>query len=162
MESRENYGYEFKKRVVSSWNKFRMTEGRLGMVMSKSILIIISRHFNNMEEFLKNHENFIKEKLNLPWENREELADFHLVQIQFLQHERIVHLIITIFFAVFLFAAFCLTLFFDNWLFFALDWLILVLLVPYIFHYYKLENWVQRWYRYYKELKSRQKRSVLD
>ncbi|MDD2515917.1 MAG: hypothetical protein PHF46_01295 [Candidatus Gracilibacteria bacterium] len=113
---------------------------------------------NSMEEFLKKHENFIKEKLNSSSENRGELANFHLTKIQFLQHERLIHLLVTLFFASILIVSFGIAMISNNSSIFILCGFILILLIPYIFHYYKLENGVQRWYGYYNELKFRGER----
>lgn len=77
--------------------------------------------------------------------------DFHLVQIRFLQHERLVHLL------VMLFVMFCFLVFFGLFLLFqelymlGLFFLCLVLTVFYVFHYFKLENTVIRWYYVYNE-----------
>ena len=69
-----------------------------------------------------------------------------ILQIQFFQHERLIHLLVTLLFAL---------LFVGTTLFFTvyptlpllvLDLLFLVLLVPYIRHYYILENGTQRLY----------------
>ena len=72
-----------------------------------------------------------------------------LVQIGFFQHERFIHLVVTVTFAMLtvisLFAAF----FGDQISLFALPLLLMVLLVPYINHYYLLENSVQKMYEYY-------------
>lgn len=76
-------------------------------------------------------------------------------QIQFFQHERLVHLLVTLLFAVMFVST---TLFFTvrpTLPVFVLDLLFLVLLVPYIRHYYILENGVQRLYFLYDRLRER-------
>lgn len=75
-----------------------------------------------------------------------------LIQIGFFQHERLIHLIVTVLFAlltvlVFLFAMTEFTLWMG-----ALLLLLLVLLIPYIRHYYLLENGTQKLYLYYDKL----------
>lgn len=75
-----------------------------------------------------------------------------LVQIGFFQHERLIHLIVTVLFAlmtvlVFLFAMTEFTLWTGVLLL-----LLLVLLIPYIRHYYLLENGTQKLYQYYDKL----------
>ena len=79
-----------------------------------------------------------------------------LIQIQFFQHERLIHLIVTALFALLM----ILSLFASRLLpkqpvLLALDVLFLVLLIPYIFHYYRLENGVQKLYEYYDKLNCR-------
>lgn len=87
-----------------------------------------------------------------PWEER---IREHLVQIRFFQHERAVHLLVTLAFAMFavvsLLAA-CIT---GEALLYLLLLALLLLLVPYIVHYYHLENGVQRLYRQYDGLAAR-------
>ena len=76
--------------------------------------------------------------------------------IQFFQHERLIHLIVTALFALLtilsLFASLLLP---KQPVLLALDVLFLVLLIPYIFHYYRLENGVQKLYEYYDKLNCR-------
>ncbi len=72
-----------------------------------------------------------------------------LVQIGFFQHERLIHLIVTVTFAVLAFLTLigCVLSFQIPLL--LLELLLLVLLIPYIRHYYILENGVQKLYTYY-------------
>ena len=75
-----------------------------------------------------------------------------LVQIGFFQHERLVHLIVTVLFAlmtilVFLQAATNFALWTGVLLL-----LLLVLLIPYIKHYWLLENGTQKLYQYYDKM----------
>lgn len=72
-----------------------------------------------------------------------------LVKIGFMQHERLIHFLVTILFALLLFM--CLIAFFvsGNMGMLAAALLMLALLIPYIAHYYFLENGVQRLYKIY-------------
>lgn len=76
---------------------------------------------------------------------REEL----LQRIKFYAHERLVHLIITMSFAIFLLLALLMYFVSKNTGVLALAALLLILLVPYVKHYYFLENSVQKMYTYY-------------
>lgn len=79
----------------------------------------------------------------------------HLVQVQFFQHERLIHLIVTVLFAILLFLS-MLMLYMDFQLpTLLLGLLLLVLLVPYIRHYYLLENTVQKMYEQYDQLRKK-------
>jgi len=72
-----------------------------------------------------------------------------LLQIAFFQHERLIHLIVTMTFALMTMitlAGICITGYLPLT---ALMILLLVLLIPYIRHYYILENGTQTLYRYY-------------
>lgn len=81
----------------------------------------------------------------------------HLVQISFFQHERLVHLLVTLAFAVMeIIAVFAATLA-PSPLTAALALLLLVLLVPYIVHYYFLENETQKLYAQYDRMLERQR-----
>lgn len=74
--------------------------------------------------------------------------------ILFFQHERLIHLLVTMLFALLTFGsliAFLVTGFFPV---IALFVLFLALLIPYIFHYYHLENGVQQLYDLYDQLKA--------
>ena len=95
----------------------------------------------------------------------EKLLAYHLHQISFFQHERLVHLMVTILFAILTFATFFL-LYMQigfsvlaveglSWGLLALFMLLLVLLVPYIMHYFLLENSVQKMYTQYDEMLKR-------
>ena len=72
-----------------------------------------------------------------------------LTKISFMQHERLIHFLVTMLFALLMFI--CLIGFFvsDNIGILAAAVLMLVLLVPYIAHYYFLENGVQKLYALY-------------
>ena len=85
-------------------------------------------------------------------EELETLKKQALTQISFFQHERLVHLIVTMTFAILTVVTLmtiCMTSFLPLA---ALELLLLVLLVPYIRHYYILENGTQTLYRYYDSL----------
>lgn len=75
-----------------------------------------------------------------------------LVQIQFFQHERLIHLIVTVLFALLTVITLLANLFLTEPLILILSLLFLVLLIPYIKHYYLLENGVQKLYEYYDAL----------
>lgn len=76
-----------------------------------------------------------------------------LIQIQFFQHERLIHLIVTALFALLTVISILVTLLLPGQpALLALDLLFLILLVPYIGHYYRLENGVQKLYEYYDRL----------
>ena len=75
-----------------------------------------------------------------------------LQRIAFYQHERLVHLLVTLFFAVFFLMSLALMLTVGGWGPITLTILFLGLLVPYIKHYYFLENSVQKMYTYYYKI----------
>lgn len=74
------------------------------------------------------------------------------VRIGFFSHERLVHMFIMLAFAVFFLMTFFSALFTGILGIYVLAGLFLVLLVPYIKHYYFLENSVQKMYLIYNDL----------
>lgn len=76
----------------------------------------------------------------------------HLTQIAFFQHERLIHLIVTVTFALLEMIAIALavTVFSPGIGLLAIA--LLVLLIPYVRHYYILENEVQKMYVQYDKL----------
>ena len=87
----------------------------------------------------------------------EKLLKNHTDQILFFQHERLIHLIVTVLFAILTFAVFFLLISLPAWNtgLFILLIALLVLLIPYIIHYYILENGVQKMYKQYDEILKR-------
>lgn len=75
-----------------------------------------------------------------------------LVKIGFMQHERLIHFLVTVLFALLMFMS--LTAYFISQIngMLAASALMLILLVPYIAHYYFLENGVQKLYKIYDEV----------
>ncbi|MBQ9140730.1 MAG: hypothetical protein IJX63_02925, partial [Lachnospiraceae bacterium] len=85
-------------------------------------------------------------------EERKEMAAKMLVQIQFFQHERLIHLIVTVTFALLTILAIFAFLALIQIGLLLLSGLLIILLVPYIRHYYILENGVQKLYTYYDKM----------
>ena len=84
-----------------------------------------------------------------------EIIDEHLVQVSFFQHERIVHLLVTLAFALMELASAVAAVLVPQPILGALALLLLVLLVPYIVHYYFLENETQKLYAQYDRMLER-------
>ena len=119
---------------------------------------MITREVRKMEKRLLDYMAYLKdisEKAESGAFSSEELAVLRqqaLVQIGFFQHERFIHLIVTMTFAVvtiMTLLGICVTGYMPL---VALMVLLLVLLIPYIRHYYILENGTQTLYRYYDSL----------
>ncbi len=89
---------------------------------------------------------------NEPGTDWEDILNEHLVQISFFQHERLVHLIVTVIFAVLTVATIFVTMFMTSLWMLLLTLLFLSLLVPYIMHYYLLENETQKMYVQYDRM----------
>ncbi len=89
------------------------------------------------------------EKDDLDWENE---IRKHLIQIGFFAHERLVHLIVTVLFAIGTIICVLYLNFSGSMIILALVVALLILLIPYIMHYYLLENSVQRMYKQYDKM----------
>ena len=86
---------------------------------------------------------------------KETLASM-LVSIGFFQHERLIHLLVTLAFAVMTILSLLMTV--QEFYFIPLFVLFLVLEIPYVLHYYRLENGVQKLQRLYREAEERLKK----
>jgi len=106
-----------------------------------------------MEKKLKTYHQFIKKASAHP---TPELIKYHQQMVKQFQHERLIHLIVTMFFALFMIIFFIFTtiLFltlpnslWDNIFTYSTSFITLVLFITtlfYIRHYYQLENGVQQ------------------
>ena len=86
----------------------------------------------------------------------------HRIQIGFFQHERLIHLLVTLVFAILSMAVFLLDYFRFSLFLSLLLVLFLLLLIPYVFHYFHLENGVQKMYRQYDLIMKRSRKSKKD
>ena len=102
-----------------------------------------------MKKYLKNYiqeiENVIKTK-----KITNSTIEKHLIKIEFFQHERFIHLLVTIFYAT-LFLIF-LGLGIISYIFFLIDGIVMIFLICYIVHYFHLENGVQHLYELYDQM----------
>jgi hypothetical protein len=104
---------------------------------------------------MKSHERYIREMLekNLDREALLNLLQYHDKQIQWLQHERLIHLITMLFVCLFMLLIFGFTILVPSLPCMILSALLMILSVAYIIHYYRLENGVQRWYSLSNQIK---------
>ena len=84
-------------------------------------------------------------------EDIEKLKHDILIEIGFWQHERLIHLLITILFSLLLMSMIIVSFFYATIQSLALTLLLLCLEIPYIRHYYILENNTQKLYRIYEQ-----------
>ena len=104
-----------------------------------------------MKKYLYDYINEIDNILNSNNKISKDIIDNHLIKISFFQHERFIHLIVTVFYALIflIFLALC----FLHYMFSIIALILLVLLICYIVHYFHLENGVQYLYKQYDEMK---------
>jgi hypothetical protein len=104
----------------------------------------------NLSRFVKEHDRYVRGREVTP-----ELIDYHRRQIAFLQKEREVHLKVTLAFALFSMLAAGYAVSAGSLASWALTGLFLILLVPYVLHYFLLENAVQDWHFLLLEMEGR-------
>ena len=102
-----------------------------------------------LENYIKKTENNIKNNKV----NKDEL----IIVIKFFQHERLVHLIVTFFVGIAAILFLISFLLLENIYLFILFLITLCLFIPYIFHYYYLENGTQKSYDLYLKSNSKEK-----
>lgn len=107
-----------------------------------------------MTEYLTDYMNTVTERLKNCTEQEELSAILfeHMDKIAFMQHERIVHFLVTMMFAVILSIFMVGMLLTENIMLTVLVTIIIVLLIFYIKHYYFLENTVQKMYVIYDKI----------
>lgn len=109
-----------------------------------------------MDKSLKQYTEFISEAIKK--DHSTDLYEYHINRVREFQHERLIHLIVTLFFAAVLLTTvigfIVLSLVVDSWILAFPVFLMIVILfiveVFYIRHYYVLENGVQKLYLYTK------------
>ena len=117
-----------------------------------------------MAKLIRNYKKWIDEllKRELTKEEWKKLREEHLTQIGFFQHERLIHLLVTLAFAVIAILTLfqCLTADSEplmGVLFVAL----MSLLIPYIRHYFLLENEVQYMYEQYDTMVRKEQECIV-
>lgn len=109
-----------------------------------------------MADRIKQYMIYVNELLESDEEvNWEDEMQKHLVQIAFFAHERFIHLVVTVLFALMTTMVFLYT--FSN---FSIPLLLLMillmgLLIPYVKHYFLLENSVQDMYEQYDKMQEK-------
>ncbi len=104
-----------------------------------------------MKKYLLDYIKYIDEIIKTNKNLNKEILDEHLIKISFFQHERFIHLIVTLFYALFMFIFFGLGVLY--WAFTIIACILLIFVLFYIFHYFKLENGVQYLYKQYDLMK---------
>jgi hypothetical protein len=101
-----------------------------------------------MVGYLKKHETHIHNLLNS--ESQEDWGKIlfeHERKIHYLQHERLIHLLVMLFVGLFTLLSFFFALLLARTELYIITAVFLSLCIPYVYHYYQLENGVQRLYR---------------
>ena len=101
--------------------------------------------------------DYIKEIDDLIKSNKKissDIVEKHLIKISFFQHERHIHLLVTLFYAM-LFVLFS-ALGFMHYMFFIIGMISLIFLICYVIHYFELENGVQYLYKQYDKMTAKE------
>ena len=104
-----------------------------------------------MKKYLYDYIKEIDDLLNSNKKIKEDIIENHLIKIGFFQHERLIHLLVTLFYAL-LFLIFS-ALGFVHYIFFSIAFILLLFLLFYIVHYFHLENGVQYLYKQYDKMR---------
>lgn len=108
-----------------------------------------------MDEYMKKYSEDIKgriDKKELTEKEYSQIRKDFLEHIKFMQHERLIHLLVTILFSFLVMFGIIGVLVYTNWMTILFTVLVLIPEIFYILHYYKLENGVQEMYRIYDRL----------
>ncbi|MBQ6538720.1 MAG: hypothetical protein IJL76_00380 [Bacilli bacterium] len=103
-----------------------------------------------MKEYLYNYIKEIDKLLESDKKISTDVIERHLIKISFFQHERLIHLYVTLFYAIMflLFSGLGLV----HYIFFIISTILLIFLIFYIIHYFRLENGVQYLYKQYDKM----------
>lgn len=102
-------------------------------------------------------KKYLYEYINYVINNKNEIdLEDMLIKINFFQHERLIHLIITLFYVI-MFLIF-LILVSMSYIFIIPSFILLIFVIFYIIHYFRLENGVQSLYFLYDEIKNKTKK----
>lgn len=109
-----------------------------------------------MKKYMKSYIKEVDDILKKDKKVDKEIISEHLIKISFFQHERLIHLLVTLFYALFIFIFFAFTVYLSL-MFLIVVLILLVFLIFYISHYFYLENSVQYMYKQYDGLKKLEK-----
>ena len=108
---------------------------------------------NRLKEYIQRIDTLLAaDKNGVDWSD---VLGEHTTQILFFQHERLIHLLVTLAFALMELVSVMVAVMVPQPGVLALMILFLILLVPYVVHYYHLENGTQRLYAQYDQLLER-------
>lgn len=113
-----------------------------------------------MTDYLKKYMDYIAHKLEncKSCTEIEEILAEHKDKIAFMQHERLVHFLVTMMFALILVVFMAVQFFTESLGLLILITIIIVLTAFYIKHYYFLENTVQKMYVIYDDILEKQRK----
>ena len=102
-----------------------------------------------MKKYLNDYIDYVDKCIEEKKVN-EEFKKEHLVKIDFFKHERLIHLLVTLFYALYVFIALYFSIRYPAFL--IIFFLFLIILLFYVIHYFRLENGVQYLYKEYDKI----------
>lgn len=91
-----------------------------------------------MKKYLKEYVAEIDKLLESDVDNITEVIDKHLIKINFFQHERLIHLLVTLAYAIMAIISFIASTTTPMFVFVGV--ILVLFLIPYVLHYFFLEN----------------------
>ena len=98
-------------------------------------------------DYIKEIDNLLETEEKQDWKK---IKKEHLTKIEFFQHERLIHLLVTLFYALFAIIFWGLILVSEWFVIIAI--ILMIFLIFYIIHYFHLENGVQYLYKQYDKI----------
>ena len=99
-------------------------------------------------DFMNEAVKFIETSLDsLNEEGKKAYLEEYTTKLTFFMHERLIHLIVTVLFAVMEIISITAMSIYTNLVSIVLSVMFMILLIPYVMHYYFLENSVQEMYK---------------
>lgn len=102
-----------------------------------------------MKEYIKDYIKEIDKYINENSIIKQEYIDLHLIKISFFSSERLIHLLVTLIYAVMTIFGFLSFVIFEKIVLLFIPCILVLFLIPYILHYFLLENSVQYMYKQY-------------
>lgn len=103
-----------------------------------------------MKKYLKEYVAEMDKILESDVDNITEVIDKHLIKINFFQHERLIHLLVTLAYAIMAIISFIASTTTPMFVFVGV--ILVLFLIPYVLHYFFLENNVQYLYIQYDKM----------
>ena len=107
-----------------------------------------------MKKMINEYIEYVEDKFNSKKMDKSFYDDL-LIKISFFQHERLIHFLVTMLVGIITVMLLITSMFVDNIFIVILLLIFICLLIPYLFHYYFLENKVQYLYSLYDSVKDR-------
>lgn len=103
-----------------------------------------------MKKYLNSYIEYVDLCLKDKKVDIKKLKDEHLIKISFFQHERLIHLLVTLFYVVMMLLFFLFSLV-SIW-FLVIAFILVIFVLFYVVHYFRLENGVQYLYKQYDKM----------